>query len=70
MCVCDQIMCIYIFIYFKKTFVVEMLQSSFFLFVTVQLFMTRGKNHGFLKEVLSLPKLMEVNLESQLVWDS
>lgn len=54
----------YIYIY---NFVVEMLQSSFFLFVTVQLFMSGGEKNGFLKEVLSLPKLMEVNLDSQLV---
>lgn len=46
-----------------------MLQSSFFLFVTVQLFVIGGKKTGFVKEVLSLPKLMEVNLDSQLVWD-
>lgn len=47
-----------------------MLQSSFFLFVTVQLFMTGDEKTGLAKEVLSLPKLMEVHLDNHLVWDS
>lgn len=32
--------------------------------------MTGGEKPGLAKEVLSLPKLLEVSLDSHLVWDS